>query len=118
MTTPLAESDAPVEPVKEPGPLVRADTESPSRMRAVALRLLRSAAGGGVATVVDLCTLTTLVSVFGVAPRAASVPALLLGAITMFVTQKLFAFRSSGGPVLGELIRFALVQAATLALNA
>ena len=81
-------------------------------------RLVRSGLGGLVATLADLGTLTLLVQGFGVSPRAASVPALLVGNLVMFFAQKKVAFRASGGSVGHELGRFALVQAGGFALTA
>jgi putative flippase GtrA len=82
------------------------------------LRLLRSALGGLLATLADLGALTLLVQGFGVSPRVASVPALLAGNLVMFFAQKKVAFRSSGGSVRRELVRFALVQSGGFLLTA
>jgi putative flippase GtrA len=81
-------------------------------------RLVRSAGAGAVATLVDLGVLTALVSLAGVSPRAASVPALVLGAIVMFFGQKRFAFRSRSGPTGREALLFTLVQIGGLVLTA
>lgn len=86
-------------------------------VRDVALRLVRSGAAGLVSTIVDLTSLTILVEGLHVSTRAANVPALVLGAITMFVGQKYFAFRTLGD-VRREIFLFALVQAVGFALNA
>ena len=56
------------------------------------LVFVRSAGVGAVATGVDLLALALLVSAFGLAPRAASLPALALGIAVQFVGNKLFAF--------------------------
>jgi putative flippase GtrA len=97
-------------------------TVSPSERdgtaRAVLFRLARSAGAGGVATLVDLASLSAMVSLAGMSPRAASVPALVLGSVVMFFGQKHFVFRSKGGAVAREAILFALVQLVGLALNA
>ncbi len=87
-------------------------------MRALLFRLLRSAGAGGVATLVDLAALTTMVSLLGLSPRVASLPALTLGSIAMFFGQKHFAFRARGGPVAREAVLFAIVQVVGLVLNA
>jgi putative flippase GtrA len=91
-----------------------------SPVRALLLRLLRSAGAGGVATLVDLASLTAMVSLLHLSPRAASVPALTLGSIAMFFGQKHFVFRSRarGGRVAREVVLFAIVQLVGLALNA
>lgn len=86
-------------------------------VRDVLLRLARSAGAGAVSTIVDLSSITILVEVFHVSTRAANVPALTLGAITMFVGQKYFAFRA-GGDVRREIVLFASVQAVGFLLNA
>lgn len=52
----------------------------------------RSATIGLCATATDLVALAVLVSGFGVSPRAASVPALVLGIAVQFVGNKWFAF--------------------------
>ena len=77
---------------------------------ALLARLTRSGAAGAVAAGVDLLALTVLVQFAGVEPRVASVPALVLGAITMFFGQKYLAFRARGGNLGRELALFALVQ--------
>jgi putative flippase GtrA len=79
-------------------------------LRPLILRLVRSAVAGGLATLVDLAVLTALVSLFGLTPRQASVPALLAGGVTAFVTQKHYAFRAPGGPVVRQAVQFAFVQ--------
>lgn len=82
------------------------------------LRLLRSGGAGALAAGTDLATLTVLVQLFGVSPRAASIPALTLGTIVMFFGQRYLAFRSSGKPSLRELLLFALVQLGGFVLTA
>ena len=82
------------------------------------VRLLRSGGAGALAAVTDLATLTVLVQVFGLSPRGASVPALVLGAIVMFFGQKYLAFQSSGKPSLREALLFTLVQFGGFALTA
>jgi putative flippase GtrA len=80
--------------------------------------LLRSGGAGALAAGTDLATLTLLVRGFGLSPRAASVPALTLGAIVMFFGQKYLAFQSAGKPNLRELTLFALVQLGGFGLTA
>ena len=86
-------------------------------VRDVLMRLVRSAGAGAVSTAVDLSSITLLVEVFHVSTRAANVPALTLGAITMFVGQKCFAFRAAGD-VRREILLFAVVQLGGFAINA
>lgn len=78
----------------------------------------RSMLAGGAATIVDLGTLFLLVDVLGIAPRVASVPALLLAGSVMFFGNRRFAFRATSSDPVRQLVRFAGVQAVTLALNA
>jgi len=80
-------------------------------------RFLRSAGAGTMASLADLGMLGALVSLGGASPRAASVPALLLGNIVMFFAQKHLAFRSRGR-ARSEARRFILVQLGGIALNA
>ena len=94
----------------------RVPSERASRVKEVALRLVRSGMAGTVSTLVDLATLTLLVEVAHWSPRAANIPALILGGITMFIGQKYFAFRALGD-VKKELLFFVLVQAGALFLN-
>jgi len=82
------------------------------------VRLARSGGAGLLAGATDLATLTLLVRAAGVSPRAASVPALVLGAVVMFFGQKYLAFRASGKPSARELVTFTLVQLGGLALTA
>jgi putative flippase GtrA len=89
-----------------------------SHVGALLARLVRSAGAGAVATVVDLGSLTALVSIAGLSPRAASVPALVLGGIVMFFGQKHWAFRSHAGRTGREAVLFALVQIGGLVLTA
>jgi putative flippase GtrA len=88
------------------------------RIGALLGRFARSAGAGALASVVDLVTLTALVSWAGLSPRAASVPALVVGAIVMFFGQKHWAFRSQPGRTGREAALFALVQIGGLALTA
>ena len=80
-------------------------------------RLVRSAGAGAIAAGVDLASLYVMVSLLGVAPRVASVPALLLGNVAMYFGQKHLAFRSRGGSVRRELALFVVVQVGGFVLN-
>jgi putative flippase GtrA len=80
--------------------------------------LLRSMLVGGLATIVDLGALFVMVTLFGISPRIASVPALLLAASVQFMGQRHFAFRAGGGDARRQAMRFACVHAVTLLLNA
>jgi putative flippase GtrA len=80
---------------------------------------LRSALAGGTATLVDLASLATAVGVLGVAPRVASVPALLAGALVQFLGNRYFAFRAaSRGTLPRQAALFAATEATALLLNA
>jgi putative flippase GtrA len=83
----------------------------------LAVRLLRSAGAGAAATLVDLAFLTGLVSLAGVSPRAASVPALVLGNVVTFFGQKYFAFRAQRAHVTGQAASFVLVEGGGFVLN-
>lgn len=78
----------------------------------------RSLLASGAATFVDLASLGVMVTVLGISPRAASIPALLVAAATQFVAQRRFAFRATTASVAGQAIRFAPIHATTLVLNA
>ena len=80
--------------------------------------LKRSALVGVAATLADLGALFVMVTLLGISPRVASIPALLFGAAVQFVGQRSFAFRATGGNAVGQAIRFAGVHAVTLLLSA
>lgn len=80
-------------------------------------RVLRSAAVGLVATLVDLAALSVLISAFAWTPRSASLPALALGVATQFVGNKIFAFRNRERAWLRQGAKFAIVEAASFSLN-
>lgn len=94
----------------------RVPTERARRVKEIGMRLLRSAGAGAVSTIVDLSALTSLIELAKWTPRAANIPALVLGGITMFIGQKYFAFRARGD-VKKEVALFVLVQAGALFLN-
>ncbi|MEO8877513.1 MAG: GtrA family protein [Polyangiaceae bacterium] len=94
----------------------RARSKLAVRVKEIALRLVRSGMAGTVSTIVDLSVLTLLVEVMEWTPRAANVPALIMGGTTMFIGQKYFAFRAEGD-VKREIFLFVLVQAGALFLN-
>ena len=88
-----------------------------SPIPAVAVRLIRSAGAGAAATLVDLAFLTALVSLAGVSPRAASVPALVLGNVVTFFGQKYFAFQAQRARAADQAISFVLVEGGGFVLN-
>ena len=79
--------------------------------------LLRAGVAGALATGADVGTLTVLVALFHVAPRAASVPALVVGGVVNFVGNRHFAFKATSGPLLAQAIGYAAVELVALALN-
>jgi putative flippase GtrA len=80
--------------------------------------LARSMLAGGAATIVDLGALALMVSLLGVAPRVASIPALALAGTVSFLGNRHFAFRAASGDRTRQAKLFVLVHLATLALNA
>lgn len=82
------------------------------------LVLAKSMLAGGAATVVDLGALTFMVSLLGIAPRVASVPALALAGTVSFLGNRHFAFRAASGDRRRQAAHFVIVHLATLALNA
>lgn len=87
-------------------------------MRERWLTLARSMVASGAATVTDLGSLTLMVSAFGLSPRVASVPALLLAGVVNFAANRRFAFGVRSGNVRRDALLFACVQLVTIALNA
>jgi len=59
-----------------------------------------------------------MVSLFGLSPHVANVPALLLGSLVMFFGLKRFAFRDRGGSVRREVALFTVVQLVGIVLSA
>jgi putative flippase GtrA len=83
-----------------------------------ALVLARSMLASGAATLTDQGALLFAVAVLGVPARMASVPALVLAGVVNFLGNRSFAFRDGGGRLGRQAPRFALVQLASIALNA
>ncbi len=77
----------------------------------------RSALVGATASLSDLAVVAFAVGALHLSPRAANLPALLLGAAVQFVGNRLFAFRASAGALRRQLALFALAEAGALALN-
>ncbi len=90
----------------------------PLRPDRLLLRLFRSLGVGGLATLTDLMALTLLVSGVGVPSRAASIPALVLGAVVQFVGNKRFAFRDRSPDWARQGLQFAGVEMLGFAANA
>src|SRR6185503_4659886 len=73
---------------------------------------------GGAATLADMACLALLVGAMHVSPRAASLPALLVGAVVQFAGNRHFAFRAASGSLRRQAALFALTEIVALALNA
>jgi putative flippase GtrA len=87
------------------------------RASARLLRLLRSGIAGLAATGADVGTLTILVTVAHWSPRAASVPALLAGAIVNFVGNREYAFHAHAGDARKQVLGYTAVEGIALVLN-
>ena len=81
------------------------------------LRVLRALLAGGAATLADLAVLALLVTACGLAPRVASIPALLVGGVVNFLGNRHFAFRASHGSLARQAALYAVVELAALAAN-
>ena len=81
------------------------------------LRILRALLAGGAATLADIAVLALLVSVVGLAPRVASIPALVIGGVVNFLGNRHFAFRASHGSLAKQAVLYAIVEIAALAAN-
>jgi putative flippase GtrA len=81
------------------------------------LRFLRALLAGGAATLVDLGVLALLVSLVGMSPRAANVPALVAGGLVAFVANRHFVFRAAAGSIVRQATLYVLVEAVALGLN-
>jgi putative flippase GtrA len=78
----------------------------------------RSALTGGAATLADLTVIAFATSVLHASPKAANVPALLVGAVVQFFGNKHFAFRARGGNLRRQAALFVATEAVALVLNA
>lgn len=81
------------------------------------LRVLRALLAGGAATLADLAVLAVLVSLVGVAPRVASIPALVVGGVVNFLGNRHFAFRAAKGSLARQAALYTVVELAALAAN-
>jgi len=78
---------------------------------------VRALLAGGAATLADIAVLALLVSAFGLAPRMASIPALLVGGVVNFLGNRHFAFRASRGSLARQAVLYTVVELAALAAN-
>jgi putative flippase GtrA len=93
----------------------------PARPSAIAVRFatfLRSAVAGGAATIADLAVIAFATGVLHASPKAANLPALLVGAVVQFLGNRHFAFRAGKGSLRRQLGLFAAAEVVTLGLNA
>ena len=81
------------------------------------LRILRALLAGGAATLADVAVLALLVSLAGLAPRVASLPALVVGGVVNFVGNRHFAFRAAHGSLARQAVLYTVVELAALAAN-
>jgi putative flippase GtrA len=79
--------------------------------------LLRSGVVGLAATGADLLVLTLLVEVAHLHPRAANVPALLVGGFVNFLGNRIYAFRAKEGNAAAQAVGYTAVEGVALALN-
>lgn len=79
---------------------------------------LRSAITGGAATLADLAVVAVAVGLLHASPKAANIPALLVGAVVQFFGNRHFAFRAASGKIERQAALFAATEAVALALNA
>jgi putative flippase GtrA len=80
-------------------------------------KLARAGIAGVAATLVDVGTLAVLVSLLHWDPRAASVPALVLGGLANFVGNRHFAFRAARGSLARQAVLYTVVEVLALAFN-
>lgn len=78
----------------------------------------RSLVTGGAATLADLTVIAFAVGVLHASPRAANVPALLVGAVVQFFGNRHFAFRASAGRIQRQALLFVATEVVAMALNA
>jgi putative flippase GtrA len=79
---------------------------------------LRASLAGGAATACDLACLFVLTAGVGISPRAASIPALLVGGVVNFFANRHFAFRAAAAPATKQAAGYIAVEACALLLNA
>ncbi len=70
------------------------------------------------ATIVDYAVMVACVEALGLRPVPATLVGAMAGAVTSFTAGRLFIYRATETGVAGQTWRYALVSAASLALNA
>jgi len=88
------------------------------RVHALLWRLASGVGVGGVATLVDLVTLTLLVELVHLTPTQANLPALAAGALVQFLGCRRLVFRARDGSIARQFAAFAGVELLTLTFNA
>jgi len=89
----------------------------PEALLVRALRLGRALVVGSGATLADFSVFTTCVRAAGIAPSAARVPALLVGAVVQFFGNRSFTFRAQSGSLSRQAKLFLLFESVTFGLN-
>lgn len=80
--------------------------------------LLRHQAGALLASALDLGVMTACVELLGVRPSMATAAGAVCGAIANFLFSRHVVFRAGAGSRLGQALRYVLVAAVSLLLNA
>lgn len=81
------------------------------------LRIVRALLAGAGATLTDLAVLALLVSVAGVPPLVANIPALVAGGVVSFFGNRHFVFRARAGSLERQAALYVVVELVALALN-
>jgi putative flippase GtrA len=97
-------------------------TPTPSSVTSAALprdplRILRAFLAGAAATLADVAVLAVLVSLLGLSPRVANIPALVVGGVVNFLGNRHFAFRATSGSLAKQAALYTIVELAALAAN-
>ena len=92
--------------------------KSTSSLFAELATFVRSLVTGGAATLADLAVIAFAVGVLSASPRAANLPALLVGAFVQFFGNRHFVFRARSGKLKRQALLFLASEAITMALNA
>jgi putative flippase GtrA len=95
-----------------------AATAPARRSSATAWEWVRHHISSILATIVDYGAMIACVELLGVRPVPATVLGALAGGVTNFVLARIFAYRATEAAVAGQSWRYAIVSAASLALNA
>ncbi len=89
-----------------------------SKLEASWLRLLgRHQVASVIATIVDFATMVALVELLALSPVLATAAGATAGAVTNFVLNRRWVFRTLGSPVARQALRYALVSLASAGWN-